>query len=42
MYDVILCVDLQKTFHHLIGDEYLDADLLGRLGKSKLSLKKGH
>jgi phytoene dehydrogenase-like protein len=34
---VISAIDLKKAFHGLIGDEYLDADISERLGKSRLS-----
>ncbi len=35
--NIISCIDLNKVFHRLIGDAYLDPDLLERLEKSKLS-----
>jgi prolycopene isomerase len=34
---IICSIDLNKTLHRLIGDEYLDAGLLERLAKSKLA-----
>jgi all-trans-retinol 13,14-reductase len=37
-HNIIICIDLKKALHRLIGDRYLDADLLARLEKSKLSL----
>ncbi len=36
-HNIISCIDLNKTFHHLVGDACLDAAFLKRLGESKLS-----
>ena len=35
--NVISCIDLKKTFHGLIGDQYIDPDFIDRLEKTRLS-----